>query len=91
VSERIPKAETLFPAAAQFMAATGGQPGPAATRAWWVILNASWRLAARCAEEDGDREAIEREGERLYQMLSAAGGTEEVIAEEREKDREKLS
>ena len=91
MADRIPKAETLLPAAAQFMAATGGQPGPAATRAWWVILNASWRLAARCAEEDGDLAEIEAQGERLYRMLAAAGGTEEIIAEERAKRKENLS
>jgi hypothetical protein len=91
VNDRIPKAEGLFRAAAQFQAASGEQEGPAATRAWWVILNASSRLALRCAEIDGDREAVEREGERLYRMLSAAGGVEEIAADEATKARERLS
>jgi hypothetical protein len=91
MADRIPKAEVLFQAAAQYLGAHGNEDDPRAIRAWWVIHYAAWRLAARCAVEDGDLAAVEREGERLYQMLAGAAGTEDILAEEQTRQREKLS
>ena len=84
MADRIPKAEVLFAAAARYLG-SHDTSDPRAIRAWWVIHNAAWRLAARSALEDGDIAEVEREGKRLYQLLSGAAGTEEMIAEERRK------
>jgi hypothetical protein len=92
VSARIPKAEDLFKMAAAYLGYCQPKgPEPFTTHATWVIHVASARLALRCAEEDGEREAVEREAERLYRMLSAAAGTEDIIADERKTHRENLS
>ncbi len=90
MAERIPKAEEIIGLAALILGHGPVGPEPFTTRALWVVHVAAAKLALRCADADGDRAAVEQEGERLFQLLMKEADVEGITTEESTRARGKL-